>query len=77
MDDVLRIFGTQANQVPLRYSPRRAVLGYDFQHDLSADRPVVRPAAGRRIDRLVLLIDEADVMYQYDERVLQEFRRIL
>ncbi|MBK9710213.1 MAG: GAF domain-containing protein [Kouleothrix sp.] len=78
MDDVLRIFGTQANQVPLRYSPRRAAYsGYDFQHDLSAViGRLCGPQPGGRIDRLVLLIDEADVMYQYDERVLQEFRRI-
>ena len=34
------------------------------------------PQQDGRIDRLVLLMDEADVMYGYDERVLQEFRRI-
>jgi hypothetical protein len=78
MEEVLAHFGKRANDVPLRYSPRRAAYsGRDFQHDM---REVIGALCGPqpdgRIDRLVLLMDEADVMYQFDERVLQEFRRI-
>jgi GAF domain-containing protein len=78
MEEVLAHFGKRANDVPLRYSPRRsAYSGRDFQHDL---REVITALCGPqpdgRIDRLVLLMDEADVMYQFDERMLQEFRRI-
>lgn len=78
MDDVLQIFGQEANQVPLHYSPLRAAYsGYDFEHDLRRlITQLCGPRADGRIDRLVLLMDEADVMYEYDQRVLQEFRRI-
>ncbi|HEX9371041.1 MAG TPA: ATP-binding protein, partial [Roseiflexaceae bacterium] len=78
MEEVVSIFGARANELPLRYSPRRiAYSGHDFQHDL---REIITRLCGPQsdglVDRLVLLIDEADVMYEYDERTLQEFRRI-
>jgi GAF domain-containing protein len=78
MDEVLRRFGKRAKGLSLRFSPTRSSYsGRDFQRDL---RVVVEtlcgPQAGGRTDRLVLLMDEADVMYGYDERILQEFRRV-
>jgi hypothetical protein len=78
MEETLRIFGPRASLVPLRYGPRRATYsGRDFQHDLrELIGRLCGPQPDGRAGRLVLLIDEADVMYGYDERVLQEFRRV-
>jgi GAF domain-containing protein len=78
MEEILARFGKRAKGLPLRYAPARSSYpGRDFQRDM---RTVVEALCGPqpdgRVDRLVLLMDEADVMYHYDERVLQEFRRI-
>jgi hypothetical protein len=62
----------------LRFSPgRSAYNGREFQRDLrTVMTSLCGPQPNGQINRLVLLMDEADVMYGYDERVLQEFRRI-
>jgi GAF domain-containing protein len=78
MEEVLHRFGKRAKGLTLRFSPSRlAYAGREFQRDL---RTVVTSLCGPQpnghVDRLVLLMDEADVMYSYDERILQEFRRI-
>jgi hypothetical protein len=78
MEETLRVFGTRASGIALRYRPRRAdYSGRDFQHDMrELLTRLCGPRPDGRIEQLVLLLDEADVMYGYDERVLQEFRRI-
>jgi GAF domain-containing protein/Cdc6-like AAA superfamily ATPase len=78
MEEVLHRFGKRARGLALRYSHSRpAYAGREFQRDL---RTIVTnlcgPQPDGRTNRLVLLMDEADVMYGYDERILQEFRRI-
>jgi GAF domain-containing protein len=78
MEDILRSFGKRAKGLTLSYTPTRAAYsGREFQRDL---RTVVKTLCGPqpdgRTERIVLLIDEADVMYSYNERALQEFRRI-
>lgn len=78
MEEVIHSFGARADSLPLSYAadlPRYT--GREFHRDL---RTVVTALAGPqpdgRIHRLVLLIDEADVMYGFDEQLLQEFRRV-
>jgi type II secretory pathway predicted ATPase ExeA len=78
MEDILRAFGKRAKGMTLSYTPTRTTYsGREFQRDL---RTVVKSLCGPqpdgRTERMVLLIDEADVMYSYNERALQEFRRI-
>ncbi|MFL5804855.1 MAG: GAF domain-containing protein [Roseiflexaceae bacterium] len=78
MEEVLHRFGKRAKGLTLRYAPSRlAYSGRDFQRDLrTVITALCGPQPDGQINRLVLLMDEADVMYGYDERVLQEFRRI-
>jgi len=78
MEEILQRFGKRAKGLSLNYTPTRAAYsGREFQRDL---RTVVKTLCGPqpdgRTERMVLLIDEADVMYSYNERALQEFRRI-
>jgi GAF domain-containing protein len=78
IEEILQRFGKRAKGLMLSYTPTRAnYSGREFQRDL---RTVVMALCGPqpdgRTERLVLLIDEADVMYGYNERILQEFRRI-
>lgn len=78
MEEILHRFGKRAKGLALSYTPTRAAYsGREFQRDL---RTVVKTLCGPqpdgRTERMVLLIDEADVMYSYNERALQEFRRI-
>jgi hypothetical protein len=78
MDAIVECFGKPARHLRLAYRPRRLVYtGHDFQRDL---RTVITKLCGPQPDgrllRLVLLLDEADVMYTYNERMLQEFRRV-
>jgi len=78
MEEVLLRFGKRAKGLSLRFSPTRASYsGRDFQRDIrTVIETLCGPQADDKINRLVLLMDEADVMYGYDERILQEFRRI-
>jgi GAF domain-containing protein len=78
MEEVLQRFGKRAKGLSLRFSPTRASYsGRDFQRDMrTVIETLCGPQADDKINRLVLLMDEADVMYGYDERILQEFRRI-
>jgi GAF domain-containing protein len=78
MEDVLQRFGKRAKGLQLRHSPTRSSYsGREFQRDLrTVIETLCGPQPDGRTDRLVLLMDEADVMYNYDERILQEFRRI-
>jgi GAF domain-containing protein len=78
MEEVLIRFGKRAKGLPLRFSPTRASYsGREFQRDMrTVIEALCGPQSGEKTDRLVLLMDEADVMYSYDERILQEFRRI-
>jgi len=78
MEEVLLRFGKRAKGLQLRYAATRPTYsGRDFQRDLrTVIETLCGPQPDGRTDRLVLLMDEADVMYNYDERVLQEFRRI-
>jgi AAA domain len=78
MEEVLHRFGKRAKGLALRFSPSRLTYsGRDFQRDLrTMITTLCGPQPDGQINRLVLLMDEADVMYGYDERVLQEFRRI-
>jgi GAF domain-containing protein len=78
MEEVLHRFGKHAKGLGLRFSPSRpAYAGREFQRDMrTVITSLCGPQPDGRIKRLVLLMDEADVMYGYDERVLQEFRRI-
>jgi GAF domain-containing protein len=78
MEEVLHRFGKRAKGLALRYSPARSAYnGRDFQRDMrTVITTLCGPQPDGQINRLVLLMDEADVMYGYDERVLQEFRRI-
>src|SRR5262249_17473462 len=78
MEEVLLRFGKRAKGLQLRYTATRPTYsGRDFQRDLrTVIETLCGPQPDGRTDRLVLLMDEADVMYNYDERVLQEFRRI-
>jgi GAF domain-containing protein len=78
MEEVLHRFGKRAKGLSLRYSSTRSSYsGREFQRDLRVlITTLCGPQQDGRIDRLVLLMDEADVMYGYDERILQEFRRI-
>jgi GAF domain-containing protein len=78
IEEILHRFGKRTAGLTLQYQPGRGTYGgREFQRDL---RTLVTALCGEqpdgRIERLVLLIDEADVMYGYDERALQEFRRI-
>ncbi len=78
MEEVLLRFGKRAKGLPLRFSPTRSSYpGRDFQRDMRiVIEALCGPQADDKTNRLVLLMDEADVMYGYDERILQEFRRI-
>jgi len=78
MEEVLHYFGKRAKGLELRYHPKRtSYSGREFQRDLrTLITMLCGPQPNGRIDRLVLLMDEADGMYLYNERLLQEFRRI-
>jgi GAF domain-containing protein len=76
MEEIVEYVGEPAQSLKLRYMPdHTAYSGRDFYRDLRLIiKHLVQQAAGT-FARLILLIDEADVMQSYDERVLQEFRR--
>ena len=78
IEEIIDALGTAASTLQLRYTrKRRAYSGSEFQHDLrTLITALCGPQPDGRICRLVLLIDEADVMYAYDEQILQEFRRV-
>jgi hypothetical protein len=78
IEEIIDSFGASASALPLHYSrERRAYSGSEFQHDMrTLIAALCGPQPDGRISRLVLLIDEADVMYSYDEQILQEFRRV-
>jgi hypothetical protein len=78
MEAIVDSFGKPARDLRLAYTPRRqAYTGREFQRDLRAVLAgLCGPQPDGRILRLVLLLDEADVLYSYNERVLQEFRRV-
>jgi GAF domain-containing protein/type II secretory pathway predicted ATPase ExeA len=78
MEEILHRFGKRAKGLALNYTPTRAAYsGREFQRDLrTVIKTLCGPQPDGRTERVVLLIDEADVMYSYNERVLQEFRRI-
>jgi GAF domain-containing protein len=78
MEEVLHRFGKRTKGLTLRFSPSRTAYGgREFQRDLrTVMTSLCGPQPNGQVNRLVLLMDEADVMYGYDERVLQEFRRI-
>jgi hypothetical protein len=78
MEEIVRLFGKRAADLPLRFSSQRpSYSGRDFQRDMrELITRLCGPQPDGRVNRLVLLMDEADVMYGYDERTLQEFRRI-
>ncbi len=78
MEEVLHHFGKRTKGLPLRYHPKRSSYsGREFQRDLrTVITTLCGPQPDGRVDRLVLLMDEADGMYIYDEHILQEFRRI-
>jgi GAF domain-containing protein len=67
----------QAAALPLEHRERRPYTAREFQRDM---RRVINgcfgPQPDGQIRRLILLIDEADVLYDYNERTLQEFRRV-
>src|SRR6266508_4022267 len=68
----------RAKGLTLSFTPTRASYsGREFQRDLrTVIKALCGPQPDGRTERMVLLIDEADVMYGYNERALQEFRRI-
>jgi len=78
MEEILQRFGKRAKGLVLNYTPTRATYsGREFQRDLrTVIKTLCGPQPDGRTERVVLLIDEADVMYGYNERALQEFRRI-
>jgi GAF domain-containing protein len=78
IEEIMDGFGTSASALQLRYSrKRRPYSGSEFQHDMrTLIAALCGPQPDGRINRLVLLIDEADVMYSYNEQILQEFRRV-
>lgn len=78
MEELLHRFGKRAKGLALNYTPTRAAYsGREFQRDLrTVIKTLCGPQPDGRTERVVLLIDEADVMYSYNERLLQEFRRI-
>jgi type II secretory pathway predicted ATPase ExeA len=78
MEEILHRFGKRAKGLALNYTPTRAAYsGREFQRDLrTVIKTLCGPQPDGRTERVVLLIDEADVMYGYNERALQEFRRI-
>ncbi len=78
MEEILQRFGKRAKALTLSYTPTRASYsGREFQRDLrTVIKTLCGPQPDGRTERMVLLIDEADVMYGYNERALQEFRRI-
>jgi GAF domain-containing protein len=78
MEEILHRFGKRAKGLALNYTPTRAAYsGREFQRDLrTVIKTLCGPQPDGRTERVVLLIDEADVMYSYNERILQEFRRI-
>jgi GAF domain-containing protein len=78
IEEIIDGFGEPARALALNYHPRRrAYSGSEFQRDMrTLITALCGPQSDERLHRLVLLIDEADVMYGYDERVLQEFRRV-
>ncbi|MDQ2998888.1 MAG: GAF domain-containing protein [Chloroflexota bacterium] len=78
MEEILQRFGKRAKGLTLSFTPTRATYsGREFQRDLrTVIKTLCGPQPDGRTERVVLLIDEADVMYTYNERALQEFRRI-
>jgi GAF domain-containing protein len=78
MEEILHRFGKRAKGLTLNYTPTRPTYsGREFQRDLrTVIKTLCGPQPDGRTERVVLLIDEADVMYGYNERSLQEFRRI-
>jgi GAF domain-containing protein/type II secretory pathway predicted ATPase ExeA len=78
MEEIVQRFGKRAKGLTLSYTPTRAAYsGREFQRDLrTVIKALCGPQPDGRTERMVLLIDEADVMYGYNERTLQEFRRI-
>jgi GAF domain-containing protein/type II secretory pathway predicted ATPase ExeA len=78
MEEILLRFGKRAKGLTLNYTPTRvSYSGREFQRDLrTVIKTLCGPQPDGRTERVVLLIDEADVMYGYNERSLQEFRRI-
>jgi GAF domain-containing protein len=78
MEEILHRFGKRTKGLALNYTPTRATYsGREFQRDLrTVIKTLCGPQPDGRTERVVLLIDEADVMYGYNERALQEFRRI-
>jgi GAF domain/AAA domain len=76
IEQIVDTFG-HAAALPLDLHCREPYTAREFQRDL---RQVITthcgPQANGKIRRLILLIDEADALYGYNERTLQEFRRI-
>lgn len=77
IEEILHTFGRWANDLKLHYFQSRNYGSRQFQLDL---REIITSRYGPQDDgnvkRMVLLLDETDVMQGYNQRTLQEFRRI-
>jgi ligand-binding sensor domain-containing protein len=79
MEEIVAAFRESDCALPVLRFAGKAAAAYtyrDFLHDIQSLLEVPQAASHRTI-RLILLMDEVDVMNSYDQLVQQQFRRIL